>query len=354
MEIHVLDVYGFLHTADSVRPLNTESVRGVPVGGIHYIMRKICAELLIGNSVVCCFDGKGTSDQNRLLAGYKANRKRNPNVAIQADLLYDILRECNVPCYRGFGEADDHIYSIVEQFKPTINKFDYILLHTSDYDICHNVDEGQVKLLSVNNNTNNVSYSTFSDVLFDKSTGFPIKFNTISAYKVFCGDSSDNIKALKNSPRKGLDLYKGYLEIFGNKFFPSHVTRNKDLLISYIKEISKGNPKLEEELLIRVETIYPKDLRSRVGSYSLATKDTLNSQLLSNYCVCLKDFTSIRSLKKMNAIIGSSDMFPEINDKIYRLGIDFKNGVYHCDNNIPMEKVNNFSAPKTVNVRKVF
>ena len=83
IDLQILDVFPYLHTAASV-PQKCKTFRNLEVGGLHFILRKIISELRSRNYIVCCFDSP--SNHSNKLEGYKSNRQRDPRVIVQAEL----------------------------------------------------------------------------------------------------------------------------------------------------------------------------------------------------------------------------------------------------------------------------
>ena len=341
---HILDVYAYLNTVKAIPKFANLESRGVPVGGMHFLLRKITSELIVGNYIGLAFDGKSPS--NPKLEGYKANRKKDPSIIVQANFLYDMLRKCGVPCYRGFGEADDHIYGLCEWAYPNVGNLTPIFVNSADYDLCHNVDSAGVEFKTINSNSLNVNSATFHLIPFDKKHKEPVIYNTISAYKVFCGDSSDSIKTFTSSNGvKGIDLYRGFKKMisdYGGAV--GRVTRDRSLLDSYIEYVIK-DPKDLAILKKRANAIFPKDLSAQVGGYEMRNSNQIDLQVLANYCKAIKDFTSVSNLRKVGVY---SDESPKYGDEIYQLGLEYKSGVYHADNNLPMASLDTFSEKLSV------
>lgn len=340
----ILDVYAYLNTVKAIPKFSTLKSRGVPVGGMHFILRKITAELVVGNYVGLAFDGE--SSGNPKLDGYKANRKRDPSIIVQANFLYDVLRKCGVPCYRGFGEADDHVYGLCEWAYPNVGTFTPIFVNSADYDLCHNVDSAGVEFKTINSNSLNVNSATFSLIPFDRKHKEPVVYNTISAYKVFCGDSSDSIKTFTSAQGvKGIDLYRGFkklLKDFGG--VAGRVSRDRSLLDVYIQDVIKDSNDIEI-LRKRANAIFPKDLSAQVGGYEMRKSEQIDLQVLANYCRAISDFTSVSNLRKLGI---TPDESPKYGEEVYQLGLEYKTGVYHADNNLPMESLKTFSEKLSV------
>ena len=348
IELQILDVFPYLHTAVSVQQ-KCKTYRNLEVGGLYFILRKIISELRSRNYVVCCFDAP--SNYSNKLEGYKSNREKDPRIIVQAELLWDILQESGVACYKGFGEADDHVFGCVEAFRndPNVLK---IFINSSDYDLCHNLVDSKIEFATVNSLACNVNWQTFPLILKDKTYDMPIKYNTISAYKTLRFDHSDNIKAFKGSSKSGIDLYKSFVNfLVDNDVNNPEITRNKDLFLSFIKDQGVCDSDYKE-IEKRANAIFPKDLTSKVGGYRYSSYDNVNFQKLANYCKVIGDRVDLRTLSMMKVTPYPDNMLSDLVDRINKLGSNFKNGIYQADKSIPLESLNTFSS--RINVVKGF
>lgn len=352
---HIYDVSPCIYTGHySQFRKSPDFVYGLPVGGIYFLLRRITSELLVGNKIALAFDYSHGAPTKKL-EGYKSNRSKDVNVVIQSDFLYDILRECNIPCYRGFGEADDHVFGLAQAGTVDfIPNYDKVIIHSSDYDLAHNVDERGVSLRAVNSNTNNVDYSNFSSVLgmFEKYNG-DIYFNTISAFKTCFYDRSDSINSPKLASVKGKDVYEGFVKfLIDNNVHSAQLTSNKELFVSFIKSFVNNENDLKT-LITRADAIFPKDLSDRVGGYEFGDKTTVNMNLLAVYCYSLRDKVSLSSMGRNGFRVYSEDsLIPKVEDKIKSYGKDFKTGIYAADNNLSVSSC--FVFGDKVNVRRDF
>lgn len=357
-DLHIFDVYGYLHTVSEIERYNREVRRCMPVGGMKFLLRKITAELLIGNKVVCCLDNK--VPKGTRLSGYKKNRKLSPEIVAQADYLYNMLQRCGIPSYRGFAEADSFIANICDQYAPLLEYGSNIYINGCDYDLCHNVSvwpKGEVQFKTINTNCCDVSWNNFSIVLFDKDTKERIIWNTISAYKVFCGDTSDCIKRFTLSDgTKGIDLYRDFKEMLKTQLSgkSGKLIGDRRVLEYYINTV-KGITDVRDLKLLkeRMDTIYPKDLRSQYpNGFDVADRSKVDVQLLADYCHVIGDRDSLISIKKMGKIPHSGDDLKILEDELFRFGVDFSDGKFMVDNNLPMASM--VRSAESINVFKEF
>lgn len=343
MDIHIIDVHAFLHTACNVSTFSDKTQSNFPVGGLHFVMRKVTAELAVGNSVVLTFDSK--HGKERINSDYKGNRTKNPKVISQAEYLYDLCMKCGIQCYIGGAEADDYIFNICEQYKK--DEYNQVFIHSCDYDLCHNVNEDNVFFRTINRNTLNVDYSNFSQVF---STKQKVLFNTITAYKVFCGDKSDNMKPFTAEDNtKGSKIYADYVDniISLNKVIPSYITRSRELLEMFIKNTNFSD-KDRGTLKKRMDIFYPKNLQHRYpDGFSVSKKSDVNLALLAKHLLCIRDYTSLGNLK----IGANNDDIVDLTDNLYELGKRFKSGEYSADKNLSFNTSNYFNKSEALNIK---
>lgn len=347
-DLQIYDVSGYVHTAAHVSTFSGRSSRMFPVGGIHFFLRALTTALRMGDNVACSFDSKSPSVPK--YDGYKGNRTIDPKVVAQCEFLYDFLRKCGIACYKGHGESDDLIYNIVEAHKHDENMGVYrIYVNGSDYDLCHNVDDECVEYRTCNSNTNNVNW-----INFPKAIGWgdePILFNTLLAYKVFCGKKADNIKPFVTSDgRKGIDLYKLYKAYWNsateNK--TCEVMRSRIMLEKFISIVIKDSRDVEE-LGKRMDCIYPKDLRRFFkDGFKVTDREGADLQLLCDYAYALNDRTSMSTLKKMGFSPRGDDSISDILSEVFDLGKDFSNGRWIASKGLNMARSSTFSERVSV------
>lgn len=212
ISLSIFDVSGFIHAGSTAPSFSKLAVEGYPVGGIRYLLGYLTKELKRNSDIVCCFDSKIT-ERKETNHGYKAGRPVKHSIYSQMDFIYKMLKQSGITCLKYNGqEADNLIYNVVEA-----NKKDYthIYIYSTDYDILHNVDVN-VEFIGATSMVNDINYKTFSDGIYP---GVTIPWNSISAYKVFCGDKSDNIKPFTcDDGTSGKECFEGFIDIMTSMF----------------------------------------------------------------------------------------------------------------------------------------
>lgn len=323
--LNILDINSFLYTAHNVPELSSLSVRNCPVGGINYVTRKISYLLMRGESVVCAFDSK--TNRKILYPEYKKHRKKVPEVNIQNEVLFKTLTDAGVCCIKVKGlEADDIIYNVIEKEK---SNFMSINIHSADYDLCHNVVAGKVNFFSVNRNVMNVNANTFSEVL--SNTEVRVPYNMITAKKVFCGDSSDNVGTFTSSDgRKGSVLFTTLVDlVFENQTdsTPVEVLRSRELIELMINYMGLSEED-KAEIKKRCDLFYP-----IVQDIDFTPSNSKNINM-SYYLGFLKSIKDLNSCKTLN-YWGESNK--AVDEELFQYGNAFKSGEYHVDNNLSLD-----------------
>lgn len=247
------DVSSYVYTGMNSPTYKNYKQQGYPMGGVKYLLKYITHYLTQRVDLVLAFDSR--SFRKDIWPEYKAGRSRSLgySVASQLEFVYDALLEANFVCHKVDGmEADDVIHSVVED-----NRGEYITITmvSSDIDLAHNVDE-QCFFEAVNSNVNNVSYLNFRDNVV---RGKNIYLNTVTAYKLFFGCSSDNISAFEGSI-KNEDLYQGFYEFLCKMpKYSVKISRHPRAMELYLDGL--GLPQDELEVLKkRMAVVYPKKI----------------------------------------------------------------------------------------------
>lgn len=357
--IQIFDVYAYLHTIKHI-PSYSSSPRGYgsttkynfPVKGINFILEKITAELSLGNRIVLAFDCKAPSRPR--IDGYKSNRSKAPDVIAQAEFLYKHLLSCNVSCYRDFGEADDYVYNICNQYVNEINpSFEDITINSADYDLCHNVSERGVVFKAINSNVLNVNAMNFeTNLVATKSSKEPVMFNTISAAKVFCGDKSDNIKGFTSVEGKpGIKYYREFKRMLRDTTANVSGTayRGREILDYFINNTFSLQKDIDT-LNKRADTIFPKDLTNRYpNGFKLSDSDSVNLFRLADLCKATGCYFGLSNLNKLKAVPTSDEELDSLREELISLGEEYKSGKYMADRDMPMCDVSSFS--EVINIK---
>lgn len=338
---HIFDAYAYLHAAENLQSYQGQQAYGLPTGGISYFLRYIVTELFRQDCVAIAFDQKFTTGCPRQLEGYKSNRSAPSDwLLVQAEFLYHMLRECGFPCFRGFGEADDHIHGLCVEARKLVSKtsFGNIYIHGVDYDLCHDVDS--ITFFSAaTSQVKNVSPITYPHVLGDSKTGTPCMLGTISAKKTLVNDASDSITMFKSkSGKAGIVIYQEFCDWLRENKPPMDVIRDPQALFIFIEAFY---PDDLAEVRKRALTIYPKDLGHKMHYSFCSWKagddfDNVNFELLFKYVKALHLYPTVKILARyFDAFkeITKEDVQPQL-DLVQRFGKDFNSGAFSADHNL--------------------
>lgn len=250
-KLHIFDVSPMVHVGHNGYKT---SYYGYPVGGIQYLLNYLAVAYAEHGSVCMCFDSPSFRTKIPGGTGYKSGREPNPAVFSQLETLYEELQACSIRCekHRGY-EADDIVeWAVNDNYK----NFASTAIYTNDHDICHSVRE-TVTLFNLCKEGNNIDQFSFETGI---ERGKTIPYNTISAYKVFTGCSSDKIPAMRlASGYSGTQLYSMWLEV-ARKVAPVSSRRcgtNPDVVRIFAKHSGIFTPGELEELENRIKLVYP-------------------------------------------------------------------------------------------------
>lgn len=326
--LNIYDVSGLVHCGQNIRDYASRYAYGFPVGGMQYLLKHVVSDIVSFRDVVLCFD-IGRSFRKDIDKRYKAGRVPNKDVWAQLDVLYDILPKCGIVCHGvDTFEADDLIFNVVEANDAP---YDYheITIFGTDYDLTHNITSGKIRFDSVSSQVNCVNYNNFPHAMYKDKTILP---NTISAYKVFCGDKSDRVKPFVSnaSGLTGLALYNKYVEIIkGQKQLKIKQIRSQQLLEIYIKQLGTLLNDIDrDELAKRIRLVYPvkvvTDNPNKFKEYT--TQSGVNIGNLVDFLSTINDRTSLKTLGK-HKVTPPESLAKVIKNK----GDSLKSGEYAVD-----------------------
>ena len=287
MRLCVFDSSWFIHYGARSARHKDYTFSQFPLGGVKFLTNSVLIELLAGNNVICCFDS--ATNKHDLYPGYKANRPRESYIFSQTDYAYSMFMKCGISCFKSLGhEADDLIASVVTKNRAEFND---IVCYTNDADISHNVTEG-VRVLAACDGGIDITPRNFKSAA---QRGDLVEYNTISAYKVLIGDSSDKIRQFRSSiGLNGRQIYNSYV-LWGNESLPNDYRRSylfstRQILEFHLNTLGLSADDLEE-LGRRMDVVFPMIL-TEVPSSSI--KDSLIVQNLSKLLTILNEDNFLR------------------------------------------------------------
>lgn len=332
MILDIFDASALVHSGNGSEMYRSESYYNYPIGGIHYFFKFLAPSLVAGHKVVVAFDSR--SFRKDLDLKYKSNRTVKKAVRSQLETLYDGLMASNIACYKvDTYEADDIINWAVNKYKHS-SDYNEIIIYGNDYDLCHNIDY-KVRFRGITSNVNSIYYGNFTKSI---KHGETIMFNTLAAYKVFCGDTSDCIQPFKHEAGlKPKELYDKYVD-FLNKYQDDNDVRfSIDYLISiapiavFINTSNLFTEAEKQQLYNRIKLVYPAECPNDVDIVPSGLRDVNNSEL----CRFLNMYGDRYALscfeyKKSKPIQSDIEI---IKNKAHQL----LSGEYEVDRNLPLE-----------------
>lgn len=333
----VYDVSAYIHTGANLTGRTADTnFRDrkrfrLPFGGVEYLLQKVSHDLANYRDIALCFDSY--SFRKTLMPGYKAGRRQKPEIHVQMDLAYELLSSVGIPCYKVNGmEADDLVYTICEQARDTYRNIE---VRSVDYDICHNVDN-QVSFIPVNTKVNEINQFNFKDSI---SYSVEVRYNTITACKVFMGDKSDNVK--KFVTEQGVDgsemymYFKQYLDI--KKYYLPSEVRSREMLEEFFKVIKEHLTDNDlTELRKRMDIFFP-TLVEGVEFIPFGINQ-LDKRRMSDMLSFAGSSYSLSMLDLPTSEIDKSKI-----GRYYEIAKSLGDGTYMVDHNLPVKKMNSFA-----------
>ena len=279
MRLKIYDASWLIHYGSKSVKYKDFVYAGYPLGGIKFLVKHIAEELYKNNDVIVCFDSP--TDKNNILPGYKRGRPHEAYVISQSIFAFNMLSKSGITCFKLDNyEADDLIASVVSKYR---NMYSDITIISNDRDLAHNVFNN-VKVEACSLEGIDINPSNFV-VSVGKQ---PVEYNTVSAYKVLTGDSSDKILSFySESGLAGKDIYRQYL-IFGKENLKPDAIRpflfsHKDIFLFFLENEMNFTENDIIELKKRIQVIFPRE-----------TKDVPEPSSERN--IILKEFAKLLSI----------------------------------------------------------
>ena len=330
-ELGILDasalVYtGTLSAGHEGSSYGSDTYYGYPVGGIHYFLKYLSIVLKDYDDVIIVFDSKKNFRKD-LDGTYKENRSVNKVVVSQLEHLYNGLMECGFRCHRLEGyEGDDLINWAVQQ---NVGKFNAVKIYGNDRDLIHNV-QNKVSFRPIRADMNYVDVTNFSKAIYkDKS----ILFNTLNAYKVFCGCPSDNVKPfISDGGQKGQYFYNLYTQLFLQGVVPKTYenTASKVLLSNFLSQVPELTEHDLQVLDTRIKIIFPADCPEGV-LMDTSSLDTIDQKGFAHFLTLYHAFEALRCLELRKVMLEKEDIEFLKNEARALLS-----GEFCVDNNLPV------------------
>ena len=325
--LHIFDVSGVVYygTTGSAASNIANTFRKFPIGGIKTLMSRLAMALAENGDVLLAFDSR--SFRKDLLDVYKGDRVPNRSVSAQLDFLYDQLAKAGVPVAKyDTYEADDIISWAVKDY---VSAYDYITICSNDHDVAHNV-QNKVIMKPFSRNDAIISAINFE---YTVQKGKRIQFNTISAYKVFMGCSSDRIAVFKSAKYNSESLYRCFLNFLREHNLDGNygATTDKKTLAIFINTSGLFTESEKEELYKRIDLVYPAEKPACI-SLRPVNKNMLDLSSIADILIMCRDRASVKNLGV--AYFDLSDSFLHLLDSYSQ---SLNSGAYSVDRNLEVD-----------------
>lgn len=326
--LYIFDISGIVYygtTGFGKIGANDNCYKGFQIGGIKTLMSRLAVALADRNDVVLAFDAH--SFRKDLLGDYKSDRTPNRYVSAQIDLLYDYLAKAGINCYKIDGyEADDIIAWAVQRNK---NNYANTIIYSNDHDIAHNVQKN-VMLKPIDTKGIIITESQFQRAL---STTDDIRFNTISAYKVFCGCKSDHIPKIKVSGGfVPVTIYKRFLRFLDENNLKSYeAMTSPKVLAVFTNTVGLFDEADKREIFNRIHLIYPAERPEEI-EIKPTVAECVDRDVLGFLLAMCRDNASARMLGCKNFSVPE-----DLNQRVQSLATLLKTGAYSVDRNLEVD-----------------
>lgn len=322
----ILDASAIVHTGEASHYGSRNGVSGYLCSGLLYLNRQLAIGIKQGD-VVIAFDSP--SFRNDLMGGYKSGRVMNASVISQLNFAYSMLNDAGLNCakYDGY-EADD----IVDWAAKLLPNYDFINIVGNDYDLCHSVEEN-INFQACNSLVNDVHSYDFCKAL-NKYVG--LKFNTLSAYKVFNGCKSDSIPAYKSkSGVSAAELYRDFNNFVeqenGGAYNNVRLMQRPELLKLFIASSPKIQEDEYDELDKRIKLVYPADKPDDINITPVGLMQTRKVPFVK-YLTLLNDTYALKYLGLEPANLKQSDY-----ELMRNMKKSVTSGTFAADHDIPVD-----------------
>ena len=257
MRLKIYDASWLIHYGSKSVKYKDFVFAGYPLGGIKFLVKNIAEEIYKNNDIIVCFDSP--TDKNTILPGYKKGRPHEAYIVSQSTFAFNMLSKSGISCFKLDNyEADDLIASVVSKYR---NAYSDITIISNDRDLAHNVFNN-VKIEACSLDGIDINPSNF----VVSAGNQPVEYNTISAFKVLTGDSSDKISSFRSeNGMLGKDIYRKYL-LFGKENLKPDTIRpflfsRKDVFLFFLKNQMNLTKNDFAELTRRIQVIFPRETK---------------------------------------------------------------------------------------------
>lgn len=331
--IYLYDTSAYLYAGDAIsKPSDDvlrESLHGLPINGIRYVLRRVLSKKAELNAYVYCAMDSYTNKKD-LYDGYKAQRTKNQNVFFQRELLKFVLPKLGIPMLIKNGyEADDLVYTFVQELVLNNKLVDQKLtIFSDDFDLAGAVMNQSISKYGIRSDNQEVLTPLNYESLF-YAKGKKIPYNMALPYILCFGKPSNNVSRLSTaSPEAVFRSIQDYL--FGNYVNDNQDLSNYfssvymlDLWFKHSKSIKEFSDEVYNEIELRIPVVYP---NLKATDYIDVGK--LDKEFAINFLTLINETSLLNYLGIDNTII-RHDLRDNILNKFLMV---YRQGIYHVDN----------------------
>lgn len=252
MAIRIIDVSAALKAGTENTFGRDATYKGIPTGGLYNLATHIANSFLNSDTIVLCWDER--TNRRDFLPEYKSSRNPDNAQRFARKMSYEYLKRSVPNSFKQVGyEADDLAASLIHKYvnKEVCHSFD---LYTTDYDWAHNIKNDFQRLVPLSKNVGLVQKGNFKD--FFSVANCDVPFNSITAYKLFTGDTSDGVPVIKLDDTSPEKMFNDFIHFCDKNEFAYY---DVDSMVSFIVEIEdKVSSEVFQEILNRCEVLYPR------------------------------------------------------------------------------------------------
>lgn len=228
---------------------NSNILQGLPIGGIKYILNNALMKLANGHDIIFVFDSKIDMGSE-----YKADRKRNPAVNVQRDMLLDICNSIRLSHFKLDGfEADHLIKAVVDKYKDDYSAIDIVC---GDSDLAANIISPRIRIRASASIYSDIDVNNYSVMV---KRGAFVPYNMILPYFFVYGKPSNTVPPLENCDPKS--MFNSFLECITRNDVDPALGSTHAAFVLWLQDGLRDKQITEEQglsYLKRMEFIYPK------------------------------------------------------------------------------------------------
>lgn len=231
--------------------LGGNHLKGLPVGGVRYVLSHALRHLYDREDVVIVFDSP--TDKKSLFPDYKSTRVPNPAIIVQQMMLYDMCTRMKITTVKkDTYEADDLVYAYLNKYA---SDYAYVNIYSGDTDLAANITRSGVTLVGTASIYPTINSSNFSEVL-NKSVRVP--FNEILPYYYFFGKPSNAVPALAGS-KKPADCFNSFTAFCEAEGIPEGARSGISVMCRWLLNAFDSGELAGDDMYVkRLGYVYPK------------------------------------------------------------------------------------------------